>query len=326
MTIQQINSFALGQWIAPGDGARPIHSAITGAEIARAGNDALDFAGMLGFAREVGGPALRAMTFHDRARMLKALAVYLNDHKQVMYDLAYDTGATKSDSFIDIDGGIGTVFVFASKGRREMPDDRVYIDGDVEQLSRNGTFLGMHVCTPLQGVAVHINAFNFPVWGMLEKLAPTLLAGVPAIVKPATASCQVTEACVRLIDQSGILPRGALQLISGGTGDLLDHVGSQDVISFTGSAATALRLRSAPNILRDAVRFVAEILARAVGRELTRSFGPRWGVEEALRLDVNAEVVRGLDLLRRRGVEGALAALSGEGLSARPLSRVFDDG
>ncbi len=258
MTIQQINSFALGQWIAPGDGARPIHSAITGAEIARAGNDALDFAGMLGFAREVGGPALRAMTFHDRARMLKALAVYLNDHKQVMYDLAYDTGATKSDSFIDIDGGIGTVFVFASKGRREMPDDRVYIDGDVEQLSRNGTFLGMHVCTPLQGVAVHINAFNFPVWGMLEKLAPTLLAGVPAIVKPATASCQVTEACVRLIDQSGILPRGALQLISGGTGDLLDHVGSQDVISFTGSAATALRLRSAPNILRDAVRFVAE--------------------------------------------------------------------
>ncbi len=258
MTIQQINSFVQGRWVAPGDGARPIHSAITGAEIARAGNDALDFAGMLDFAREVGGPALRAMTFHDRARMLKALAVYLNEHRQVMYDLAYDTGATKSDSFIDIDGGIGTVFVFASKGRREMPDDRVYIDGDIEQLSRNGTFLGMHVCTPLQGVAVHINAFNFPVWGMLEKLAPTLLAGVPAIVKPATASCQVTEACVRLIDQSGILPKGAVQLISGGTGDLLDHVGSQDVISFTGSAATALRLRSAPNILRDAVRFVAE--------------------------------------------------------------------
>ncbi len=258
MTLHQISSFAKGQWVAPGDGARPIRSAITGAEIARAGNDRLDFAGMLAFARETGGPALRAMTFHDRARMLKALALYLNEHKQAMYDLAYDTGATKADSFIDIDGGIGTVFVFASKGRREMPDDRVHVDGAIEQLSRNGTFLGMHVCTPLQGAAIHINAFNFPVWGMLEKLAPTLLAGVPAIVKPATASCQVAQACVRLIDQSGILPRGAVQMIAGGTGDLLDHVGSQDVISFTGSAQTALRLRSRENILREAVRFVAE--------------------------------------------------------------------
>lgn len=258
MSIQQVNSFAKGAWIAPGNGSRTISSAITGEVIAKAGNTALDFAGMLEFARSVGGPALRAMTFHDRARILKALAVFLGQHKQVLYDLSFQTGATQADNLIDIDGGIGTVFVFASKGRREMPDGQVYLDGNVEQLSRNGTFLGQHICTPLQGVAVHINAFNFPVWGMLEKLAPTLLAGVPAIVKPATSSCYVTEACVRLMDASGILPKGALQLISGGAGDLLDHVGCQDVVSFTGSAATALHLRSARNILENSVRFVAE--------------------------------------------------------------------
>ena len=258
MTILDVHSFAKGGWVAPAEGARPIHSALTGATIAQAGNDALDFAGMLEFARETGGPALRAMTFHDRARMLKALALYLDAHKQALYDLAYDTGATLGDSKIDIDGGIGTVFVIASKGRREMPDDQVYVDGDPEQLSRNGTFMGLHVCTPLQGVAVHINAFNFPVWGMLEKLAPTLLAGMPAIVKPATATCYVTEACVRLMAQSGILPEGSVQMIAGGTGDLLDHLGGQDVVSFTGSESTALMLRSAPNILKNSVRFVAE--------------------------------------------------------------------
>ena len=258
MTIQQVCSLAMGEWIRPGDGARPIFSALTGREVAQAGNSGLNFQGMLEFGASVGGPALRAMTFHDRARMLKALATYLNDHKDPLYELAYDTGATKSDSFVDIDGGIGTVFVFASKGRRELPDGHLYVDGQVEQLSRNGSFLGQHVCTSLQGVAVHINAFNFPVWGMLEKLAPTLLAGMPAIVKPATASCHVTEACVRLIDQSGILPKGALQLITGGTGDLLDHLSCQDVVSFTGSARTALQLRSAPIILERSVRFVAE--------------------------------------------------------------------
>ena len=258
MTIQQINSFAAGEWVAPGEGARDIASAITGDVIASAGNNALDVEAMLAYGRDVGGPALRKTTFHDRARMLKALATHLNAHKQVLYDLSFDTGATQSDNMIDIDGGIGTVFVFASKGRREMPDSHVYLDGDVEQLSRNGSFLGQHVCTPLQGVAVHINAFNFPVWGMLEKLAPTLLAGVPAIVKPATASCYVTEACVRLMLDSGILPDGALQLVSGGLGDMLDHLTMQDVVSFTGSAQTALKLRSAPHILENSVRFVAE--------------------------------------------------------------------
>ncbi len=258
MTIQQISSFAVGEWIAPGEGARNIASAVTGEVIATAGNTGLDVQGMLDHARNVGGPALRQMTFHERAKMLKALSVHLGQHKQALYDLSFNTGATQSDHLIDIDGGIGTMFVFASKGRREMPDGHVYLDGDVEQLSRNGTFVGQHICTPLQGVAVHINAFNFPVWGMLEKLAPTLLAGVPAIVKPATNSCYVTELCVRLMLESGILPAGALQLVTGGLGDMLDRLTMQDVVSFTGSADTALKLRSNPVILQNSVRFVAE--------------------------------------------------------------------
>ena len=198
------------------------------------------------------------MTFHQRARMLKALAQTLSGHKQALYDLSFETGATQKDHLIDIDGGIGTTFVYASKGRREMPDAHVYLDGDVEQLSRNGTFLGQHICTPLQGVAVHINAFNFPVWGMLEKLAPTLLAGVPAIVKPATNSCYVTELAVRIMLDSDALPDGALQLVSGGIGGLLDRLDCQDVVSFTGSADTALKLRQTPAIVQNAVRFVAE--------------------------------------------------------------------
>lgn len=258
MSIQQVSSFASGQWIAPGAGARNIASAITGEVIATAGNDALDVQAMLDHARTVGGPALRALSFHDRARMLKALAGHLNQHKQALYAASFDTGAIQSDHMIDVDGGIGTMFVFASKGRREMPDGHVYLDGEVEQLGRTGSFLGQHICTPLQGVAVHINAFNFPVWGMLEKLAPTLLAGVPAIVKPATNSCYVTELAVRLMLDSGILPAGAMQLVSGGIGDMLDHLGMMDVVSFTGSAHTALKLRSNPVILENSIRFVAE--------------------------------------------------------------------
>ncbi|MBE1293291.1 MAG: phenylacetic acid degradation bifunctional protein PaaZ [Rhodobacteraceae bacterium] len=258
MSIQNVSSFAAGQWIAPGTGARNIASAITGDVIATAGNDALDVQAMLDYARTVGGPALRKMTFHDRARMLKALALHLREHRKAMYELSFNTGATQADHLIDIDGGIGTMLVFASKGRREMPDNTVYLDGDVEQLSRSGTFMGQHICTPLQGVAVHINAFNFPVWGMLEKLAPTLLAGVPAIVKPATSTCYVTELCVRIMVDSGILPDGAVQLVSGGLGDMLDHLTCQDAVAFTGSADTALKLRSNPLILDNSVRFTSE--------------------------------------------------------------------
>ena len=256
--MHRVHSFAAGVWVPPGAGARPIESAITGKVIGEAGNDALNVQAIRAYARDKGGPALRAMTFHDRARMLKALALLIREHRQTLYDLSFDTGATQADHLIDIDGGIGTLLVFASKGRREMPDGHVYLDGPTEQLGRAGQFHGRHICTPLQGAALHINAFNFPVWGMLEKIAPTLLAGMPAIVKPATATSYVTEACVRLMMQSGLLPDGALQLISGGVGDLLNHMDCQDVVTFTGSANTALQLRANANMLSNAVRFTAE--------------------------------------------------------------------
>ncbi|WP_375229372.1 phenylacetic acid degradation bifunctional protein PaaZ [Roseobacter sp. S98] len=268
--ITEIQSFAAGQWVPPGEGARSVASAITGEPICVAGNDALDTVAMHGWAREKGGPALREMTFHDRARLIKALALYLRDHRQLLYDLSFDTGATQKDHLIDVDGGIGTMLVFASKGRREMPDGHVYLDGATEQLSRSGDFMGQHIAVPLQGVAVQINAFNFPVWGMLEKLAPALLAGVPSIVKPATATCYVTEACVRLMLQSGLLPDGALQLITGGTGDLLDHLDCQDVVSFTGSSETAMNLRSNRRLMENSTRFMAEqdsLNASVLGRD-----------------------------------------------------------
>ncbi|WGW04651.1 phenylacetic acid degradation bifunctional protein PaaZ [Tropicibacter oceani] len=258
MTVQNVQSFVAGRWIAPGDDARQIASAIDGQVIAQAGGAALDMQEVLDFARSTGGPALRKLTFHDRARMLKALALELNKHKDALYEISYLTGATRSDHAFDIDGGIGTMFVFASKGRREMPDGQVYLDGSPEQLGKTGAFLGQHICTPLLGAAVHINAYNFPLWGMLEKLAPTLLAGVPAIVKPATDTCYVTELAVKIMLDSGILPAGALQFIAGGVGDLLDRLDCQDAVSFTGSAATALKLRSNPRLLGNAVRFVAE--------------------------------------------------------------------
>ena len=251
-------SFAAGHWIAPGAGALPIVGPVSGAEIAHAGGAALDVQGMLDWARRVGGPALRAMTFHERAKMIKALATYLNDRKEELYAINPLTGATRQDGAIDIDGGIGTMMVIASKGRREMPDGHVYLDGAVEGLSRTGSFVGQHIAVPLRGVAVHVNAFNFPVWGMLEKLAPTLLAGMPAIVKPATQTCYLTEACFRMIIESGLLPEGAVQLVIGGVGDMLDHLGAQDVVGFTGSAQTAMALRANPHLIRNSVRFHAE--------------------------------------------------------------------
>ncbi len=258
MTLHPVQSFVAGEWVMPGRSARPIADAATGEIFAEAGHDGLDFAAIRDFAIAKGGLALRAKGFHDRARMLKALATYLNEHKEPLYRLSHRTGATMADNKIDIDGGIGTMFVIASKGRREMPDGDVYLDGGLEMLSRGGSFVGQHICTPMRGVAVHINAFNFPVWGMLEKLAPTLLAGMPALVKPATASGYVAEEAVRIMLESGILPEGAVQLVSGDLGDLLDRLDGQDVVSFTGSAATALTLRSRPKLLSGAVRFVAE--------------------------------------------------------------------
>lgn len=253
-----LHSFAEGHWVAPDASARLAHCAITNAPFARAGNDSLSTGAMADYARKTGGPALRALTFHDRARMLKALALYLNERKEPLYTLSHHTGATQRDNLIDIDGGIGTLFVYASKGRREMPDTRVYLDGAPEALSKDGSFIGQHICVPKTGVAVHINAYNFPVWGMLEKLAPALLAGMPCIVKPATASAYVTEACFRMIIESGILPEGSVQLISGGVGTLFDALGAQDMVGFTGSAQTAETLRAHAAFTAKGAHFTAE--------------------------------------------------------------------
>jgi oxepin-CoA hydrolase/3-oxo-5,6-dehydrosuberyl-CoA semialdehyde dehydrogenase len=253
-----LNSYALGHWVAPDAGLVDVPSAIDGEIVAQVSSSGVDFAGMVGYARTVGGPALRAMTFHERADRLKALAVYLNDHKEPLYELGGLTGATKRDNQVDIEGGIGTLFAYASRGRKELPNERFIIDGDVEALSKGGSFVGLHVLTPLAGVAVHINAFNFPVWGTLEKFAPAFLAGMPVISKPATATAYVTEALVKLIVASGVLPKGAFQFIAGSTGDLLDHLTGQDVLSFTGSIDTSEKLRNHPTVSKNAVRFIAE--------------------------------------------------------------------
>jgi oxepin-CoA hydrolase/3-oxo-5,6-dehydrosuberyl-CoA semialdehyde dehydrogenase len=251
-------NYAQDRWYGAEDGLAPVESAVTGEIYAETGSGGLDFAAMLDHARDVGAPALRAMTFHERAWLLKDLANAIMARKEELYELSYDTGATRTDGWIDIEGGAGTLFSFSSKGRRELPNGRILLDGSMEPLSKAGTFVGQHVWTPLQGVAVHINAFNFPVWGMLEKLAPTILAGVPAIVKPASATGYLAEAAFRIMIEADVLPPGALQLIMGGVGDLFDHLTLQDVISFTGSAETAMKLQTHPVIARESVRFIAE--------------------------------------------------------------------
>jgi oxepin-CoA hydrolase/3-oxo-5,6-dehydrosuberyl-CoA semialdehyde dehydrogenase len=254
----QLKSYVQGRWFAGEGEAQQLRDATTGQVIASASSSGIDFRATLRYAREVGGPALRKLTFHERAALLKQLAKKLGEFKEEFYALSYATGATKTDSWIDIDGGFGTLFAYASRGTRELPNSRVYIDGDLEMLSKGGTFVGQHICTPLEGAAVHINAFNFPVWGMLEKLAPTLLAGVPAIVKPASATAYLTELVVRRMIESGILPEGSMQLVCGSLGDLFDHLTCQDVVSFTGSAGTAQKLRTHPNVVAHSVRFVSE--------------------------------------------------------------------
>ncbi len=258
MKTQQLLNYASDQWIAGEGSLAELASAIDGSPVATAGSGGLDFGAMLHHARTVGGPALRKMTFHERARMIKGLGLAIMARKEELYELNFHTGATRKDGWIDIEGGAGTLFSFSSKARRELPDAHVLLDGAVEPLSKSGSFVGQHIYTSLQGAAVHINAFNFPVWGMLEKLAPTLLAGMPAIVKPASSTAYLCEAAFRVMIDFGLLPPGSVQLIVGGVGDLFDHLGGQDVVSFTGSASTALKLRSHPVVQRESVKFVAE--------------------------------------------------------------------
>ena len=248
----------IGGWWQGAKAATTLRSAVNGSAVAHTHAESLDFGEALDHARRTGLPALLAMDFQERAQRLKALAKYLLDHKEQLYAVSAHTGATKTDSWIDIDGGAGTLFAYASIGSNELPSGNLVHEGPAFALGKKGGFSGTHVLVPRGGVAVHINAFNFPVWGLLEKLAPSFLAGMPCIGKPASATSYLTEATMRLIVQSGILPEGSLQLVIGGTGDLLDRLEGCDVVTFTGSADTAARLRTSPRLVANSIPFNAE--------------------------------------------------------------------
>ena len=251
-------SYVAGQWFRAGDEGSALLDASTGEPVARISSTGLDLAALTAHARDIGGPALRELTFTQRAGLLKAVARHLTGVTDELFALSARTGATRRDSSVDIDGGIGTVFSFASKAARELPADTVVLDGPPEPLGRGGTFVGQHLYTSRPGVAVQINAFNFPVWGFLEKLAPALLAGLPTIVKPANQTAYLTELVVRRIIESGLLPQGSLQLLCGSPDGLLDLLGVQDSVSFTGSAATGAHLRRHPSVLHGGVRLGVE--------------------------------------------------------------------
>ncbi|HEY6499016.1 MAG TPA: phenylacetic acid degradation bifunctional protein PaaZ [Streptosporangiaceae bacterium] len=255
MTV--LHSYVEGRWYAP-DSGTPVHDAVTGETVTEVSSAGIDFGTALAYGRSEGGPALREMTFHERAALAKAAGQLLREHREELYELSYRTGATLADAKFDVDGGIGVLLSYASKARRELPNERVFVEGPPEQLGKDGQFLGQHLLTPRPGVAVQINAFNFPVWGPLEKLAPALIAGVPSLIKPASQTGYLTARVVELIVEAGLLPAGALQLVSGSAGDLLDHLEEQDLLSFTGSASTAGRLRSHPTVVARSVRFNAE--------------------------------------------------------------------
>ena len=253
-----LESHVCGSWQAPTADGVLTHHAVTGQPVASVSSAGVDLAAAVDHARRVGGPALRSLGFHERAALLKAVGLHLMAEKEALYELSTATGATRADSWIDIEGGAGVLLGYASKGRRELPHGNVLVDGDPEALARDGSFLGVHVATPRLGVAVQVNAFNFPVWGVLEKLAPALLAGVPSIVKPATPTAFLTEAMVRLVVDAGILPDGSLQLVCGRVDGLFDLLDGQDHVAFTGSADTATMLRAHPTLGARSVRFNAE--------------------------------------------------------------------
>lgn len=256
---EMVRSYLRDAWFTPSDEGLPILDASTDQVIARWSEQSLDVPAMYAHAREVGGPALRALTFTERAAILKQLATYLNDRRESeYYPLSLATGATLFDSRFDVDGGIGVLFAYSSRGRRELPDSTVYLDGPVEQLSKDGSFVAQHIYTPRHGLALFINAFNFPVWGMLEKFAPAFLAGIPVVVKPAEQTGYLTEKVFADMVESGLLPPGSISLACAGTDGLLDNLTSQDVLAFTGSASTAEQLRKHPVVVGRAVRFTAE--------------------------------------------------------------------
>ena len=253
-----IQSYVMGEWFSGQGNGVEVVNAVNGDFIGSVSSGGMDFKEVLRHAREVGGPALRSMTLHERALRLKALAQYLLERKEEFYQVSGWTGATRADSWIDIEGGIGTLFSYSSLVRREFPNETFLVEGEQERLSKQGTFTGRHILVPREGVAVHINAFNFPCWGMLEKIAPSLCAGMPVVVKPATVSSYLTEKMAREIVQSGILPEGAFQLLCGSTGDLFEHLMEQDVVTFTGSAGTGRKLKAHPNVIASSIPFNME--------------------------------------------------------------------
>lgn len=252
-----LQSYIAGQWFGKTE-AKALISAIDGTTVAYTHQENINFRDVVAHARNIGVKNMLALDFQQRAAILKALAAYIQERKRELYTISHHTGCTKADSWIDIDGGFGTLFTYASTGRKELPSGNVAHEGPVAQLGKDNYFNGTHILVPRRGVSVHINAFNFPIWGMLEKFAPAFLAGMPCIFKPATATSYLTEAAVRIINDSGLLPEGALQLVIGGAGDLLDHLEEQDFVTFTGSANTALKLKSHPNIMARSIPFNAE--------------------------------------------------------------------
>lgn len=275
--MNKLGNYVLGDWITGDGDGQPLYNAVNGEVITHATTKGFDFAAILDYGRRKGTATLRKMTFHERGLMLKALALHLRNHLDTFYNISYKTGATKADSWIDIEGGIGNLFSYASL-RRKFPDEVFCLDGEAVNLSKTNSFMGHHILISKEGVAVHINAFNFPVWGMLEKIAVNLLAGVAAVVKPATITSFLTEAVVKEMIASNILPEGSLQLMCGSAGDILDHVRSQDVVTFTGSASTGLLLKSNKNILEQNVPFTMEadsLNCIVLGEDVTPAM-PEW--------------------------------------------------
>jgi oxepin-CoA hydrolase / 3-oxo-5,6-dehydrosuberyl-CoA semialdehyde dehydrogenase len=327
----KLENYILGRWIT-GDGeGQALYDAVTGETVAHATTKGLDFAAILQYGREVGNTSLRKLTFHERGRMLKALALHLLERKEQFYSISYHTGATKADSWIDIEGGIGNLFANASL-RRKFPDLPYCTDGDPIGLSKGGSFMGHHLLVPKEGVAVHINAYNFPVWGMLEKCAVNWLAGVPAVVKPASITSYVTLAVVKEIIASGILPHGALQLICGSAGDMLDHVTAQDVVTFTGSKSTGLMLKSNKNILEESVPFNMEadsLNAIVLGSDVTPN-SPEWDIfKKEVRKEMTVKAGQKCTAIRRIFVpehllEDAYLAL-GKSLSQTTIGNPLND-
>ena len=323
-----LQSYVAGSWRTPTDAGAPLLDAATGIEVARISTAPVPAAAAVRHAREVGGPALRSMTFHERAMLVKDLALALRAHADELYELSYATGSTAADTAIDVDGGIVTMLGMSSTARRTLPNDVVATDGPVERISRRGTFVDQHVWTPLRGVAVQVNAYNFPVWGALEKLAPALIAGVPSIIKPAEQTAYVTERVVRLAIGTGILPEGALQLLVGAPDGLLDALDAQDLLSFTGSAATAALLRAHPAVVERGVRYTAEadsLNAAVLGPDAVAG-SPELDlfVREVAR-EMTAKAGQKCTAIRRAFVPSSLLGVVSEALAARLATATVGD-